>query len=734
MKAVKPYSLHPQVTELISEKSFSLLCQNDIVSIADTDSLIVFANENFARISGYSVHELEGAPHSIINSGHHPHSFWQTMWNTITRGRSWRAQIKNKTKAGQYYWINTQVTPIKDEHNIIIAYMAVGHDITHEKLEEVKIKAIYNNTKDSHVLLSPTSEILSFNHSAYKFFKKVHGLEMKVGESIHSYLSHEDDIEFELNFKRALAGEEVRIELEFSLRDGRKRWYKIAYAPVYDEFDVLIGVARNCGDIDKRKRAEENLTKEKRRLVALVESIPDAIFFKDGDGRWLITNETAKRLFKLHDIDWYEKTEMELAALHPEFQKAHETCLIDDERTWQSRQLMVFTEFVVDDQGRTREYEVRKMPVFKADGSRKALVIIGTDVTERKLNEAQLKTTKKMMEQIMRVAKIGGWQADFATNTLKWTGLTRELTEVDEDYIPELDTVHLFYKEGESRDKIMAAVEHAKNTGQGFEIELEMVSAKGRTFYTKTIAEPKMVNGVCEKIYGYFQDITEQVELSRKNKQIEIKFSHLIEKSADAIILQDERGIVQFFSAAARKILGYTSEEIVGQNLSMIFHPDDVQVAMQNRKTIRETPGGSFPITVNRVKHKQGHYLFVEGTVTNLIHDENVKAIVVNFRDVTEKKATAEKLTEKNKNLETIAFLFSHEVRGPVATISGLSNIFNREDATDPINKAVLDKIQIPVHRLDEIISKIVQMTNELDMTAARDEKSFLSDRQRKIM
>jgi PAS domain S-box-containing protein len=296
------------------------------------------------------------------------------------------------------------------------------------------------------------------------------------------------------------------------------------------------------------------------------------------------------------------------------------------------------------------------------------------------------------------------------------------LAEVPEDYVPELETVIEFYKPGENRERLIEAIEKAQATGQGFEIEVEMISAKGRVFYTKTIAETKMVNGKCEKIYGYFQDITEQVLLSRKNKQIEIKFSHLIEKSADAIVLQNEDGQVLFFSEAARKILGYTSEEILGKNLAVIFHPEDMDEAMQNRKVIREWPGGSFPITVKRVKHKNGHYLFVEGTVTNLMHDENVKAFVVNFRDVTEKKITEEKLKEKNKKLEMIAFLFSHEVRGPVATILGLSNIFNRKNPGDTINKDVLDKIQIPIHRLDDIISKIVRMTDELDMNTLRKE------------
>lgn len=62
-------------------------------------------------------------------------------------------------------------------------------------------------------------------------------------------------------------------------------------------------------------------------FIGLIEAIPDAIFLKDGQGRWLVTNETAKSLFKLHDIAWLGKTDQELGVMHPEMRAIHEQCL-----------------------------------------------------------------------------------------------------------------------------------------------------------------------------------------------------------------------------------------------------------------------------------------------------------------------------------------------------------------------------------------------------------------------
>ena len=133
-------------------------------------------------------------------------------------------------------------------------------------------------------------------------------------------------------------------------------------------------------------------------ICNLVEVIPDAIFIKDGAGRWLITNGAAKALFRLNDIDWQGKTDHELAVKRPELQSVHMKCVEDDEAAWNVGKLLVFNETVTDEAGNTREYEVRKYPTFNEDGSRKSLVIIGRDVTNARLAERNLRVADAAIE------------------------------------------------------------------------------------------------------------------------------------------------------------------------------------------------------------------------------------------------------------------------------------------------------------------------------------------------
>ncbi len=126
------------------------------------------------------------------------------------------------------------------------------------------------------------------------------------------------------------------------------------------------------------------------RLTALIEAIPDVIIFKDGKGRWLITNEPAKRVFRLHGLKWRGRTDLELAEMRPDLRRTHESCHVDDEAAWGSGKLTLFQERFADENDRLCDFEVRKMPLFGHDGHRRALVVIGRDVTERRAAEEEL--------------------------------------------------------------------------------------------------------------------------------------------------------------------------------------------------------------------------------------------------------------------------------------------------------------------------------------------------------
>ena len=148
-----------------------------------------------------------------------------------------------------------------------------------------------------------------------------------------------------------------------------------------------------CIDIDltELRQGQERVLLSEDRFRTLIEAIPEAIFFKDGQGCWQIINDAAKQFFRLGDFNWYGKTDLQLAQLLPEFNDVYQTCYDDDELAWKARQRTLFAECLKRPDGTVLDYDVLKLPIFDEVGGRKAMVVVARDVTAQKKAEAELR-------------------------------------------------------------------------------------------------------------------------------------------------------------------------------------------------------------------------------------------------------------------------------------------------------------------------------------------------------
>ncbi|WNF35887.1 EAL domain-containing protein [Bacillaceae bacterium IKA-2] len=128
----------PESNELIEDLLYAI-DQASIIAITDTEGIIRYVNQKFCELSKYKRSELIGKTHTIINSGYHPKEFFSLMWDTISQGKVWEGELKNKAKDGSLYWLKATIVPILDSNEIPYMYIAIRTDITDRKFAEEKI-------------------------------------------------------------------------------------------------------------------------------------------------------------------------------------------------------------------------------------------------------------------------------------------------------------------------------------------------------------------------------------------------------------------------------------------------------------------------------------------------------------------------------------------------------------------------------------------------------------------
>jgi len=143
-------------------------------------------------------------------------------------------------------------------------------------------------------------------------------------------------------------------------------------------------LSMSLDNIDLERERQES----EERLSTLIEHLPEAIFFKDGEGRWKTVNPAALQLFRMDEkTDWHGKTDLDLAMENPAFKESYRACTDSDEQAWSLARPVTETEIFPGPDGSAINLEISKIPLFNPDGSRKGLVISGQNITQRKKDE-----------------------------------------------------------------------------------------------------------------------------------------------------------------------------------------------------------------------------------------------------------------------------------------------------------------------------------------------------------
>lgn len=168
------------------------LDEHAIVSIANAEGVITYANQKFCDISQYHQSEIIGRTHRILKSDEHSTSFYADMWRTISSGKVWNAEIKNQAKDGSFYWVASTIVPLADPETQSYRYIAIRTDITQQKELNRELQETHVNNKRmygiiAHELRTPVAAIsMMAQNDATQWVKDKGSIDTAANDLLHS--------------------------------------------------------------------------------------------------------------------------------------------------------------------------------------------------------------------------------------------------------------------------------------------------------------------------------------------------------------------------------------------------------------------------------------------------------------------------------------------------------------------------------------------------------------------
>lgn len=512
--------------------------------------------------------------------------------------------------------------------------------------EKEAFEAIFLHTTDCILLTTPEGIILHANPSALHLLGfEQHELQSK---KIDRFISTQRGSDKSTLW--ALRKDGLKFPIEIRLKPFTKKGVDF--------------ILQSITDTTHQQEKEKKIRTDELRYRAMVEQATDTIYISDGN-RFLSINPAGCELFGYTEAEFLKLSasdityEEDLKANPPRLNELRAGIPVRNERRLKRK----------DGSPVSVELTAKQMD----DGN---FLVVARDITER----------KKAEELLLK-------------NEIRF----KTLIENNNDIISLLDNqFRVIYRSpsaerimGWSNEEILAmngtVKVHPEEQDHAQQVVKEIMANPGKPIYTlfrnqhknghyvwlegtvTNLLQDKHIHAI---VYNY-RDISAKKEAEEKLAASEIRFRSIIENSSDVISIMDENFLVIYRSPSAEKVLGWTDDDMKGVNGTKNIHPEDLAYAKGVLNEVMANPGKSVYCTF-RFLHKQGHFVWVEGLLVNLLHNKNIKAIVFNYRDITQRIQTEEQIKKLNETLELKVIERTNELESTIKSLRESENKFEK--------------------------------------------------------
>ena len=517
------------------------------------------------------------------------------------------------------------------------------------------------------------------------------------------------------DIRRALEGEEFRSEVEVN-----DRVLETAYSAIRDtrgEVTSVIGVAT---DMTEHRKAES----EARRLSRAVEQSPASVVITDPNGDIEYVNP------KFVEITGYSLEEV--IGKNPRILKTGHTSPAEYRELWET--ITSGNEWRGEFRNKKKNGELywesaSISPIRGRNGAITHFVAVKEDITDRKRSEEALRLSEQRFRSMtanipgvvyQRVLRPDGsiFYPFVSEGVREIYGFEPEAVMADSSLFR--NTIH-----PADRDRFLAAFEKSAESGTPLITDIRIIARNGRTKWVHVRARPAPKAGDDAWWDGVITDITERKMAEEKLLESERRYRCVAESASDGILSIDRAGKVVSWNAAAERIFGYRSEDIVGQPLDLLIPERHVEAFRKGLESLRRNARTKLGRPIHEVTglSKDGREIPLEVTFGSWGASGTTYYTAI-VRDITERRRIEQekgrlraisRQAQKLEALGTLAGGVAHDVNNTLVPVIGLTEMVIEDLPADSPLRANLDHVLAAGRRIGRLVKQILAFSRRDD-------------------
>tara|TARA_R110000850_G_scaffold109303_1_gene222107 strand:+ start:149 stop:5653 length:5505 start_codon:yes stop_codon:yes gene_type:complete len=523
---------------------------------------------------------------------------------------------------------NNKLTDSLDE---VLTYLVTfsGFDIA-----EIWLTSADNKSLNLFKVFDKSEISKTFYKASPEFssLKKGEGLPGKVWQS--NSIQHIDDINSEKKFHRHRAAKRAGLKsaVGIPLLHNQNPVGVLVFSStllieeVQEEIKIFESLGQYLGAEIRRKQQEEE-------IQLFFDNAPEIMAVANAHGYFIKVNPA------FCSILGYTKEELTSQPIthfiHPE--DVNQTQTEYAENISGNRRASNFTNRYRTKDGNYRWISWNSSEVY---GEENLVYAYGRDITE-------LVELQRLVENAAKLAKVGSWELDLrdtaANNNMYWSTMTRQIMEVDPNYNPTHSAGLEFYP-GEHKRSLSKAVQNLIKTGEPFDLELQLLTAKGNSKWVRCIGESERIDGTCIRVFGSYQDINQRKQAELKVKETLDERNNILESIADGFFAVDQDWHVTYWNHKAEELLMTRKEHILGKKLWDVFA---AHVGLKSYKNYH------MALRYQEVVHFEDYYPENNSWLEVSAYPSK-SGLSVYFKNITERKQQEKTIRETHERFEKI--------------------------------------------------------------------------------